>query len=369
MAMIKSDPNKVSWEEAEFPILCETCLGDNPYLRMSKQQNAKACKVCERPFTVFRWCPGVGMRFKKTEICQTCSKLKNVCQTCLLDLEYGLPVQVRDTALGLDDDVPRSDVNKEYYIQNVEAQMKNGEQDFSASFGGGKAESAGRDMLRRLQRTEPYYKRNRQHICSFFVKGTCNRGAECPYRHELPQEGELKHQNIKDRYYGTNDPVARKILNSPRAGGKGKQMSPPEDLTVTSLFVTGVTEAVTEPDLRGFYYVFGDIKSIVVVHKSSCAFVNFVTRQGAELAFEKSSMGIVLNNVHLRVSWAKARPTGARSEQNSAAARVAAQQMAAQDPSAIMHALQSGPPPPPGKGSSGFVYPSQDPTYQGSTGY
>ena len=37
----------------------------------------------------FRWCPGAGMRYKKTEICQTCSKLKNVCQTCLLDLEYG----------------------------------------------------------------------------------------------------------------------------------------------------------------------------------------------------------------------------------------------------------------------------------------
>lgn len=29
------------------------------------------------------------MRFKKTEVCQTCSKMKNVCQTCLLDLEYG----------------------------------------------------------------------------------------------------------------------------------------------------------------------------------------------------------------------------------------------------------------------------------------
>ena len=29
------------------------------------------------------------MRYKKTEVCQTCAKLKNVCQTCLLDLEYG----------------------------------------------------------------------------------------------------------------------------------------------------------------------------------------------------------------------------------------------------------------------------------------
>ena len=29
------------------------------------------------------------MRYKKTEVCQTCSKLKNICQTCLFDLEYG----------------------------------------------------------------------------------------------------------------------------------------------------------------------------------------------------------------------------------------------------------------------------------------
>lgn len=48
-----------------------------------------AHQICARPFTVFRWCPGTRMRFKKTEVCQTCSKMKNVCQTCLLDLEYG----------------------------------------------------------------------------------------------------------------------------------------------------------------------------------------------------------------------------------------------------------------------------------------
>jgi len=29
------------------------------------------------------------MRYKKTEICQTCAKLKNACQTCILDLENG----------------------------------------------------------------------------------------------------------------------------------------------------------------------------------------------------------------------------------------------------------------------------------------
>ena len=109
--------NRQNWEDADFPILCQTCLGDNPYIRMTKEKYGKECKICTRPHTVFRWCPGAKMRFKKTEVCQTCAKLKNICQTCLLDLEYGLPVQVRDAALKIKDDLPRSDVNREYYLQ------------------------------------------------------------------------------------------------------------------------------------------------------------------------------------------------------------------------------------------------------------
>ena len=50
---------------------------------------------------------------------QTCAKLKNACQTCILDLEYGLPIQVRDSVLKVKDDLPKSDVNREYYLQQV----------------------------------------------------------------------------------------------------------------------------------------------------------------------------------------------------------------------------------------------------------
>lgn len=67
------------------------------------------------------------MRFKKTEICTTCAKIKNVCQTCILDLQYGLPVQVRDTALGLQGGAPSSDINKQYYVQRVEEQVRTDE--------------------------------------------------------------------------------------------------------------------------------------------------------------------------------------------------------------------------------------------------
>ena len=67
--------NRQNWEDSEFPILCQTCLGDNPYLRMIKEKYGKECKICTRPFTIFRWNPGAKMRFKKTEICQTCAKV------------------------------------------------------------------------------------------------------------------------------------------------------------------------------------------------------------------------------------------------------------------------------------------------------
>ena len=60
-----------------------------------------------------------------------------------------------------------------------------------------------------------HLQRNKAQICSFFVRGECKRGAECPYRHEMPTSGPLSEQNIKDRYFGVNDPVANKVFVTP----------------------------------------------------------------------------------------------------------------------------------------------------------
>ena len=81
---VKSDNNKQNWNQDDFPIVCEICLGDNPYVRMTKRDFGAACKVCERPFTQFRWKAGTNGRFKTTMICKTCAKIKNVCQVGLL---------------------------------------------------------------------------------------------------------------------------------------------------------------------------------------------------------------------------------------------------------------------------------------------
>lgn len=42
---IRSGALKQGWEESEFPIVCETCLGDNPYVRMLKHPFGNQCKV------------------------------------------------------------------------------------------------------------------------------------------------------------------------------------------------------------------------------------------------------------------------------------------------------------------------------------
>ena len=51
---VRSGVNKQGWESSDFPILCETCLGDNPYVRMMKDPYGSECKICHRPYTVFR---------------------------------------------------------------------------------------------------------------------------------------------------------------------------------------------------------------------------------------------------------------------------------------------------------------------------
>ncbi|KAF8643757.1 hypothetical protein AX16_008776 [Volvariella volvacea WC 439] len=303
----KADINKAGWEQSEFPILCETCLGDNPFVRMSKQEYGRSCGTCARPFTVFRWNPGSGARYKTTVICQTCAKVKNVCQTCLLDLEYGLPTQVRDTALAIQSDAPTSDINREYYAQNMEAKLEGNKSEMTS----GRSGAAGKEMLKQLARTDPYYKRNRPHICSFFVKGTCNRGNECPYRHEKPVENELSHQNIQDRYHGRNDPVAKKILSA-HADAQG--LKPPDDPKITSLFLSSLSPTSTELSIRTRVLQSlpgvdpSHIKNVVHVTKSRCAFVNFKDRATAELAAQAWANGLEIDEERITIKWGRSKP-------------------------------------------------------------
>lgn len=68
-------------------------------------------------------------------------------------------------------------------------------------------------------------------------------------RHEKPTDPDdpLADQNIKDRYYGINDPVADKLL---KRASTMPRLDPPEDKTITTLYVGGLGDTITETDLR-----------------------------------------------------------------------------------------------------------------------
>ena len=74
-------------------------------------------------------------------------------QVCLLDLDYNLPVQVRDTAMTEEGAelavLPGSDVGKEYALQRMTE---------DGTLGAQFAKQQANDTILRLQRTGPYYK-------------------------------------------------------------------------------------------------------------------------------------------------------------------------------------------------------------------
>lgn len=174
----------------DFPQICETCLGPNPFVRMMKMPMSRECKVSSRPYTAYRFKPGPNARYKETVISKEVALAKNICQVCLFDMEYQLPVQVRDELMGISGqdelaEVPQSDINKEYYWNQKREAITNGI--INPQIAGGPMRGNGAVPDRRmtqLARTTPYYERNRAKPCSFWIKGTCTRvtWGDCPYR-------------------------------------------------------------------------------------------------------------------------------------------------------------------------------------------
>ena len=306
---IKQDLNRSGWETTDFPSVCETCLPDNPYVQMLKEDHGAECKICTRPFTVFRWKADRTARTKRTNICLTCARLKNCCQCCMLDLSFGLPIVVRDAALKMVAPGPESSINREYYAQENEREIEEGR--------GGveeyeKTDEKARDLLRRLASSEPYYKRQRRLEASETsekIAGEDMSAIESQRRISTGPGPIRSHESRGERG----------AMRGGRGGGRGgrvfpstaqlppqaQDILPPRDPNITSLFVTGVEDDLPEHSLRTFFTPFGALRSIVCSHRSHCAFINYATREGAEAAAEHCQGKVVIHGCPLRVRWGK----------------------------------------------------------------
>lgn len=81
----------------DVPSLCALCLGPDQKLKMVRQPNGEECKLCLRPFVVYRW--HVSLLAKQCIVCPACARARNCCQGCTVDLHYGIPIEIRDAAL------------------------------------------------------------------------------------------------------------------------------------------------------------------------------------------------------------------------------------------------------------------------------
>ncbi|KAI9721072.1 MAG: Pre-mRNA-splicing factor slt11 [Candelaria pacifica] len=312
---IKQDLNRSGWEQTDFPSVCENCLPDNPYVQMLKEDHGAECKICTRPFSIFRWKADRTARTKRTNICLTCARLKNCCQCCMLDLSFGLPIVVRDAALKMVAPGPESSINREYYAQEHEREIEEGR--------GGveeyeKTDEKARELLRRLANSEPYYKRQRRVGNGEDGERSGDRPAAIEASGHRSGPGPIRTRDSR----GRGAPGSRGTMRGGRGGGRGgrvfpstaqlppgpQDILPPADPNITSLFVTGVEDDLPEHALRTFFTPFGTIRSIVCSHRSHCAFINYATRQGAETAAEQCQGKAVIAGCPLRIQWGRPRP-------------------------------------------------------------
>ena len=309
--MNKSDIRKLKWESSEFPILCNKCLGTNPYIRMMKAEYEAQCKICKRPFTLFTWKPDQNSRYKRTEICQTCSKLKNVCQTCLFDLQFGLPVEIRDKYLKNKIEIPKENANRDFFIANAKKNFdkldlpyyKEGAYNLPENFKNLMKKNNNNLLLENEKKEEITAKRNLPQICSFYVKGNCIRGNNCPYRHEIPDidDNKLLNNSIENRFNGINDPIAKKILNQ-----YSNMPKPPNDEKITTLCLNDLVDnSIKEKDIYKIFSKYGELKGVKSFPESNLVYVTFSSREDAEKCFHSLYNKLEINKEKYRLTWAK----------------------------------------------------------------
>ncbi|KAF3768605.1 hypothetical protein M406DRAFT_273038 [Cryphonectria parasitica EP155] len=317
---IKQDLNRSGWESTDFPSVCESCLPENPYVKMLKEDYGAECKLCSRPFTIFSWSADRAHgRKKRTSICLTCARLKNCCQSCMLDLSFGLPIVVRDAALKMVAPGPQSEINREFFAQNNERAIEEGR--------GGveeyeKTDEKARELLRKLAQSKPYFRKGRTIDGDGHPTGESSRsatGGNAAVGAGMGGAGPIR----------TRDSRAAGAMGA-RSGGGGrpggsrkgafpstaqlppgpKDWQPPSDKNIMSLFVTGIEDDLPEYKIRDFFKAFGKLKSLVCSHMSHCAFINYETREAAEKASEECKGRAVIAGCPLRVRWSQPKVVG-----------------------------------------------------------
>ncbi|AMD22370.1 HGR031Wp [Eremothecium sinecaudum] len=91
-------------ESQTSPTICDQCFspdGNGSKVRMTRVPQGAACKLCSLPFTLYHFKIGSNSRPTKALICSKCATERNICQCCMLDLSWKLPINLRDQILSI----------------------------------------------------------------------------------------------------------------------------------------------------------------------------------------------------------------------------------------------------------------------------
>ena len=359
----------------EFPLVCETCLGDNPYVRMVKlPYGVKLCKISNMAFQGYKWKAGTGGRYKETVISYIIAKERNICQVCMFDIQFGLPVGVRDHILKQQESnnsnsnlltLPTSIPNMKYhYNQLIEKQSELQVNQYNDNAATRQLTAFAQIQNNHEKSTSKVAFRNLPKLCSFWVKGNCDRcqRGSCTFRpccgseyfifpelasnyHDLnntlindlkingplkvmktmsdTQRDELikalktgnKDEAIKQRLTG-DDNLTKKYLAKIKS--MQLELAVPNDPTITTLFLGNIdTNDVSENDIRDIMYAYGHITGCHIIKNSKCAFVEYATREMAEYAAKELYNNLTIRGKNISVNWAKPKPTVSNSSSNN----------------------------------------------------
>lgn len=223
----------------------------------------------------------------------------------MLDLQYGLPVQIRDSVLGVQETVPKNEPNREFFLASNASRLARGDTSLLDYDRAARDDPAAQSILQKLAPKERKYERNLAAPCSFYAKGKCTRGETCPYRHALVAERYPSLQSYRDRYYGENDPAAERILEShPDIQLPEKKVKPREDKSIKCLYVQGLREGLDEELIKEFFDDFAPVLAVDLVSNATSALVHFASRSDVERAAAETVGNVDIRGVTVRVSWA-----------------------------------------------------------------
>lgn len=258
----------------DLPSVCKLCCGDHAHIKMIRQTNGEECKVCTRPFDVYRWnISQAANKSKKTVVCKTCARARNCCQSCMLDIKYLIPLDIRDTAL------------KMAGIENNYGSSKNREV---------KAIMADK-MEARFRKDE-----GKTHDLLTKLAGRFNlKTVVAPQKRKEPPKVDVS-----------------RVVNQLPFGGS---LTPPTDASITSFFVFGLLEDTPQYAVEEVFEQYGRVKSCVVNLRARCGYVTMATRAAAEAAATKVQESalpgmVVVDKSAVRVVWGRPRPLGTAEE-------------------------------------------------------